>query len=213
MQTLLNNILQYVDIYQLEKKLRKIKYDRKSFNINDLNIDYKTALKLDHFLWHCKDFDYLDIMKSNNRDYARIRRIRKRINKIFNDDFNKYFILLTFEDCFLYPYSDIKTHKTFFCSKASRRKYVQRYLLDRFHDYVANYDEGGEKGREHYHVVCSSNLSLDILNQWSYGFISIKKINVLNSYALSKYINKLSLHAIKIENKPIFARHKKNNVI
>lgn len=201
MQTLLNNILQYVDIYSLEKKLRKCKFNKKCFNIVDLEISYKTALKLDHYLWHLNDIDYLKVIKENNRLYARSRRIRKRVKEILNNNDKKYFITLTFNDASLN--TDLKT----------RRKYVQRYLIDRYSNYVANIDFGSLNNREHYHSVCCSNLDIEILKQWNYGFINIEEITLLNDYRLSKYLDKLTNHALKLSNNPIFSRQKKKNYV
>ena len=76
----------------------------------------------------------------------------------------------------------------------TRRRYV-RHFLDDYGAYVANIDFGAKNGREHYHAIlqCSSvDCSL-----WRYGNLDFKRVLTPNSQAISKYISKLTNHALK----------------
>ena len=83
--------------------------------------------------------------------------------------------------------------------KETRRKYVSRCLKKYNTLYVANIDFGKKNGREHYHAV----ISIDKVDNkdWLYGDIDFKRVRNKNieedKKRLSKYIAKLSNHAIK----------------
>lgn len=79
----------------------------------------------------------------------------------------------------------------------TRRKYVRRYLKSQSDVYVANIDFGGKNGREHYHALVCGDVDF---KPW-HGFGAIKGEKVMASdldlTRTSKYIAKLSKHAIK----------------
>jgi len=85
-------------------------------------------------------------------------------------------------------------------SAETRRKYVRRYLKQFNCAYVANIDFGSENGREHYHAVINTS-RIDLALWRSYGNINVERVRnksiELNKTRLSKYISKLSNHAIK----------------
>ena len=79
------------------------------------------------------------------------------------------------------------------------KTYVRRYLKEHSIKYLANVDYGAKNGRIHFHACCICEKNLP-LNEWhKYGAIKIEHVRVLknNEKMLAKYINKLSLHAVK----------------
>ena len=83
-------------------------------------------------------------------------------------------------------------------NESTRRKYVSRYLSMHSPYYIANIDYGGQNGREHYHAVIMHKKKID-LSIWrnKYGLIDIEPIHVKNPTCLSKYMTKLTNHAMK----------------
>ena len=101
---------------------------------------------------------------------------------------NAIFLTLTFTD-------EVLQNTSF----ETRRRYVARYLKDNSTKYVANVDFGGLKGREHYHAVVDRNISF---KDWhKYGAIKAERVNIkyVDSVRVSKYIVKLTNHALKIK--------------
>lgn len=137
--------------------------------------------------------------------YKRVSRLRVRIRSILQSS-KPHFLTLTFTDKILES-----------TSADSRRQYVRRFLSQISSNFVANIDFGAQNGREHYHVV------IDCLPPaWSYGFYhyepvicqnttnyvkkryqslpqeEIDRLMALeNEKRLSKYVAKLTNHAIK----------------
>lgn len=83
-------------------------------------------------------------------------------------------------------------------SEDTRRQYVRRWLKAFSTNYVANIDYGGKKGREHYHAVVMCDY-VDVPSSWLGGFMNAKQIyrSHDNIQAISKYIAKLTNHALK----------------
>lgn len=125
----------------------------------------------------------------NNASYHRVARLRNRITDMLLSG-NCLFLTLTFTDDVL--------SKT---SKETRRKYVSRFLKQYSNKYVANIDFGKKNDREHYHAVILCDMVDN--KMWSYGALNFERVrfNDLNQNAtttrLSKYVSKLTNHAIK----------------
>lgn len=121
------------------------------------------------------------IINNNNH---RTSRLRERIERITSSP--SLFLTFTFRD-------DV-FEKT---SSTTRRRYVQRFLKSYSADYVGNIDYGEEKGREHYHAVVQAD-KVDH-NWWPYGNLDFKRIITSEDSCIriSKYVNKLTNHAIK----------------
>lgn len=121
-----------------------------------------------------------------NATRSRVTRLRKRISNMLNE--NCLFLTLTFTDNVL----NSTTCET-------RRTYVTRFLKSFSVPFVANIDFGAKNGREHYHAI----LQIDKINYslWPYGALNGKKIINNDSLRLSKYISKLTNHAIKFTTK------------
>lgn len=131
---------------------------------------------------------YNEITKIEHSSCKRAMRLRSRIESMLLNG-QCLFLTLTFNDETL--------NQT---SAETRRKYVSRFLKSFNCQYVANIDFGKENGREHYHAVI--NASRIELKEWRcYGNINVERIRnnniALSKTRLSKYIAKLSNHAIK----------------
>ena len=121
----------------------------------------------------------------NQAKYQRTIRLKKRIQEAVESGL-AYFITITFNP---------ETLKN--TNEQTRRKYVSRWLKSLSEFYVANIDYGLINEREHYHAVIVSDNKPP--KSWSYGFIDILKIKTSenDTKRISKYISKLTNHAIK----------------
>ena len=121
----------------------------------------------------------------NHAFYKRTARLKERIREAVASG-SAWFITITFN-----PETLSNTNEK------TRRVYVSRWLKSLSPFYVANIDYGKEKGREHYHAVITSEKRPP--KSWSYGFIDIKKVKITDNDTtrISKYISKLTNHAIK----------------
>jgi hypothetical protein len=121
----------------------------------------------------------------NHASYKRVARLKERIREAVESG-SAYFITITFA-----PETLNNTNEQ------TRRRYVSRWLKSLTPFYVANIDYGKNTGREHYHAVITSDKRPP--KTWSYGFIDIKKVatSETDTKRVSKYISKLTNHAIK----------------
>lgn len=138
----------------------------------------------------CYDDDlWQEAYKVNNASYKRTMRLKKRILNMLVSG-NCLFLTLTFTNQVLES-----------TSKETRRKYVARYLKQFSDKYVANIDYGKKKEREHYHAVIMCDMVKHDL--WLYGAINFERVRYNEEIQkdtttkLSKYVNKLTNHAIK----------------
>lgn len=179
------------------KRINKI--DKQSY-INSLDgVIYDNELDSSYFDL-LMQYDYKDIQearKINKANFYRVRRLRQRVADML---IKGHCIFCTFN------FTDEVLRDT---SADTRRQYVRRYLSGFNCDYIANIDFGSDKeyidrkgkvrkgtSREHYHaLVCIDKLPMN----WSYGYQFLEHVRVKSSsdIKLSKYISKLSNHAIK----------------
>jgi hypothetical protein len=121
----------------------------------------------------------------NHASYKRVARLKDRIKEAVESG-KAWFITITFND---------ETLEN--TNEQTRRKYVSRWLKSLTPFYVANIDYGKTKGREHYHAIITSDTRPP--KSWNYGFIDILKVKTTDNDTtrISKYISKLTNHAIK----------------
>lgn len=129
--------------------------------------------------------DLKEARKINKASYKRVDRLKDRIDRYLTLG-KCVFATLTFRD-------DVFKDTT----QETRRRYVARYLKSISPYYVANIDYGKTTEREHYHAI----IVIDFIRpgSWSYGFDSYEHIRCdkLATTKLSKYVSKLTNHAIK----------------
>lgn len=121
----------------------------------------------------------------NRASYYRTARLKERIREAVLSG-SAWFITITFS-----PETLAKTNEK------TRRVYVSRWLKSLTPFYVANIDYGLKNEREHYHAVITSDKRPP--KSWSYGFVDILKVKTTetDTKRVSKYISKLTNHAIK----------------
>ena len=191
------------------------------------SIDYDTAISQRCFLLQHNPDAYSECLKINNARYKKACRVRSKLSKMLHNNDTVVFLTLTFSD-------DTLRNTTV----QTRRRYVTRFLSSFASDYVANIDYGKTNGREHYHAVANAVAPLDL---WSkYGYIlseyvkdpktDCKPRNVPKRYKdlssdeqrrlmslddekrISKYIAKLSNHALKETNRRSVLIYSKSKV-
>lgn len=201
------------DIPKLANQISKAIYAdyvlRTDGEIIKTNMDLDTALQKRCFLLAHYPKEYAEAEKINLARYKRVGRLKKRIKSILLEG-NAVFLTLTFRD-------DVLSST----SPQTRRQYVRKYLITQSNNYVANIDFGAKNGREHYHAVVSGDCDLSLWNE-KCGFALAEsvarrtnskkipkryahlngealkaKLQEDNEKALSKYVAKLTNHAIK----------------
>lgn len=145
-------------------------------------------------------YDYKAISearKINKASYGRVKRLRERVADMLT---NGHCIFATFN------FSDDVLNNT---SADTRKQYVRKYLKSFNCQYIANIDFGTDKeytdrkgikrkgtSREHYHALVRID-KLPMTWQYGYSFLEHVRIKDKTDIKLSKYISKLSNHAIK----------------
>lgn len=169
----------------IDKEQRKISRDIYR-NYND-----KDKVMQLYDIWYQKMVEYGDLWfeakRVNGARYARNHRLWKRIYKMMCHG-QCIFLTLTFKD-------DDLSNSTY----EMRKRWVTRYLKSQSDYYVANIDFGEKNGREHYHAVILADKVDYKLWSSKHGNINGKKCHVGETDAkrLSKYVSKLTNHAIK----------------
>ena len=153
---------------------------------SELDTQRAEELQLFHRMFNLEDWQ--EAHRINKASYARIQRLKRRIAAMLKNG-ECLFLTLTFTDEVL--------RKT---TEDTRRQAVRRYLKSFGVPYVANIDYGKKNGREHYHAVIRTDY-VDY-SAYTYGAINGEKIHSAEDYVkLSKYVAKLTNHAIKQTNK------------
>lgn len=151
-------------------------------------MDTKRAeeLQLFHRMFNLENWE--EARRINHASRARVKRLKTRISSMLESG-SCLFLTLTFTDEVL--------RKT---TEDTRRQAVRRYLKSFGVPYVSNIDYGKKNGREHYHAVIQAE-SVDY-SKYTYGAINGERIHSAEDYVkLSKYVAKLTNHAIKQTNK------------
>ena len=159
-------------------------YQKNGVVVNS-TIDIETAEKLACFYNIKRRSDFKECERIYNASCKRTHRLKKRITDMITNN-DCIFVTLTFTNQVLSS-----------TNYDTRRKYVARFLKQVANDYIANIDFGKKNGRVHYHGIVVSNLINPLL--WQYGTCNVKKCSCSPNdiVRLSKYINKLTNHAIK----------------
>lgn len=168
----------------LDKTMRSLSLDMYKFR------DYPDIIKTLQNIWYENLEKYQELWfeakRINSAHYSRSRRLWKRIYSMMSKG---QCIFLTF------TFTDKTLNETTF---ENRRRYVREFLKSQSDYYVANLDFGSDNEREHYHAVILAD-SVDYSKWHRYGAIKgLKcKCSVNDAKRLSKYVSKLTNHAIK----------------
>lgn len=193
----------------IDRKVAQVKRATYKKQINNVVFDddgvfafaYETNCFEDMVAPYRKGYNLIDCaLRLNESRYRRAKRVRDKISDlVLNDD--AVFITLTFNDDTFNKTDALK-----------RRRLVQRYLKCNCSKYVANVDFGGDKEyidfkgnirkatkREHYHALVSNDVVFDAWRK--YGAINVERVRPTDDSPkrLSKYITKLTNHALKVE--------------
>ena len=153
---------------------------------------YCNELNSNELFDYCKDNNLLnefrECKKINHAFHGRTKRLQDRVRAMLLGG-DCLFLTLTFSDSTLSS-----------TNEKQRRVAVSRYLKSFNARYVANIDFGKTNHREHYHAIINTGL-VDYSLWRKYGNINGEKIrnkDIENDCKkLSKYVAKLSNHAIK----------------
>lgn len=153
---------------------------------------YSKGLNTNELYDYCKKNNLLkefhEAHKINHAFHGRTKRLQERVKSMLLNG-NCLFLTLTFTDATL-----LETNSK------TRRDYVRRYLKSFGVPYIANIDFGKLNKREHYHAIINTSM-IDYSPWRKYGNINGEKIrnkDIENdTKKLSKYVAKLSNHAIK----------------
>lgn len=136
--------------------------------------------------------EILCAMQINSAYYRKLSRVKSKLIKMEdccfqNSNLNMVFLTFTFDDYSL-------SHNNADSLKQAVRRFLKQYGIK----YVANVDYGARNGRKHFHAVALIDGKLNY-KLWNYGALNGRKVNLNESASkrMSKYITKLSLHAIK----------------
>lgn len=132
--------------------------------------------------------EYNESIKILHAYVVRVLRLKNRVASIITTS-KSLFLTLTFNDNTL--------NET---TEKQRRILVSRYLKKHNAKYVGNIDFGSKNHREHYHAVIGCD-TVDCKLWHKYGAIKVEKVRLKDfesdNTKISKYIAKLSNHAIK----------------
>lgn len=165
-------------VKQLDRDIYKL------YAKNDFNFAFEEAMFCSEN--NCTKQDIDEARLINNASYHRVKRLNERIERYLSMG-ECIWLTLTFNDKTLSE-TNAKT----------RRRYVSHFLKSQSNYYVANIDYGKDNEREHYHAVVVG--SFVDMEKWSkYGFAYTERIknHLKTSVKLSKYVSKLTNHAIK----------------
>lgn len=181
-----SKILKNNDLINTEKLVSKtifINKDLCNFKTGEIIMTLKKAREINEKNYNNKD--WLEARKINNCYYHRSLRLKNRITNYLKKG-QCIFLTLTFTD---------KTLNN--TSSETRKKYVKNYLKSCSDYYIANIDFGGKNDREHYHAIVVAD-KVNYSKWHKYGALKGQKINGRAcEVKLSKYVSKLTNHAIK----------------
>lgn len=182
-------------LVNIEKKVHKALWERHCLEYNQFHpyalrrvykceddLTFEGAIAFLEFNTQTEEdkLDWDEAHRVNDATRKRVYRLHERIEKLLEEPC--LFMTLTFDDDALATSED------------TRRQYVRRWL-SKYGAYVGNKDFGKDNGREHYHAVLQAN-KVDF-KSWTHGTVKVEKIRNPNCKALSKYVAKLTNHAIK----------------
>lgn len=163
-----------------------------TYSLKNWNKDAGTLLEMrrrfnEYKLPQAKEI-FKECERINDAEYHRTKRLRKRIESFLTSG-RCLFLTLTFT-----PEAISNT------TEKQRRIAVTRFLKKTGQKYVANIDFGVDPRytmREHYHAVITGDYVDGTEWREKYGAMFAEHIRYKHSIKLSKYVAKLSNHAIK----------------
>jgi len=130
--------------------------------------------------------EWQEAYRVNDASYHRTKRLKNKISDMLASG-SCIFLTLTFTNDVLDS-----------TSQETRKRYITRALKTMSNKYIANIDYGKKNEREHYHAIVLADSVKQ--SQWVYGNLDFERVRVKDNDSvvkISKYINKLTNHAIK----------------
>lgn len=165
------------------------------------DMDFDACREKDAYFSFFYPEEWKEAFKINAANLGRVARLRPKIEKMLSE-YECTFLTLTFSDAYLLN-----------STPQARRLAIQRFLNSLECCYIGNVDFGNDdiyvsdkgdvrKGtkREHYHAIVARPITIDDRKRYKtlgYGSLCAKSILVPNAKALSKYVSKLTNHAVK----------------
>ena len=138
-----------------------------------------------------------DILRAVRSRWRTMERLRKRIRAwLARPSGSVWFLTLTFRN-------EVWARESI--TEKTLRRYVSVYLKGSYPDYVANKDYGERNGRMHFHAVAWLPEGVEPPPAWRYGFCQAKRVKPTEGSpkALTKYLQKLTNHAVKRRNSAV----------
>ena len=187
---------EHSDLLKRQKRSSLYDYSLNKF-INEGVVSYALTTSKEYYkpstelIDYCRSKDllkeYRECIRINNASIQRTIRLKERVRTMLLNG-SCLFLTLTFTDDTL-----AKTNEK------QRRVAVVRFLKKYDCMYIANIDFGATNHREHYHALINCNKVDSKL--WKLGNLDFKRVRLkeieTDKTKLSKYIAKLSNHAIK----------------
>lgn len=133
------------------------------------------------------------IEKELHNEYVRFNRCKKRLDKMFLNSVNLFFITFTISN---------KYYDNYVNNYSNFERYIKNALNGiNTNDWCFNLDFGKQRDRLHAHAVVSSDDDLiditKLRNLYKIGNVDVMKTYSDNSYALEKYLTKFTNHSFK----------------
>jgi len=171
------------------------------YHANSEDMDFEACREKDAYFSFFYPDEWKEAFKINAANLGRVARLRPKIEKMLQN-YECTFLTLTFSNDYLQK-----------STPQARRLAIQRFLNSFECYYIGNIDFGSDdvyvshKGeirqatkREHYHAIVARPITDDDRKRYKalgYGSLCAKSVLVPNAKALSKYVSKLTNHAVK----------------
>lgn len=177
------------DIYINLSELINDLLEDNCFNGNQLKSNFRLSNSFEDF----KRLKAYYINQEIHNEYVRFERCRKRIENMFLDSKNLFFLTFTLSN---------KYYDRYYNNQDNFMRYIKDFLKNlNCIDWCFNLDFGSKNDRLHAHCIISHKQSSFDLHKlqsmYKIGNLDIAKTYNDNSYALEKYITKFTNHSFK----------------
>lgn len=190
LSSLVNKIERAISVkkrYDLEQEY--VKVDEDLYIVKGISY-YDSCKYKSNLLYNYIDLNFYNKIINFNRNLsAKKRRCRAKLNEMCKNFHYVYF--MTYQ-----LYDDVLALKD-----ETQKKLVSKWLKGKSDMYVLNIDYGAEKGRKHFHAVFGTNDKIPYKSLESNITLELIPNRLDDKERISKYITKLSAHAVKLSTK------------
>ena len=199
--------------YQSYTALRKKAFTEKepekvySLKVNEDTGEILPGMKLNQDYFNLDEETLTECERIRNAKNKQRQKIEDHIRFLFDKGkCDLYFATFNFNDVAMTKKED------------TRKQLIRRLLNEVCDDYILNIDFGEKKGREHYHAIIAirkdrqtkrvnefGHLKLEELDSYNYGNYDLEEIkrDELDKVRLARYITKLTMHSVKVQQKKV----------